>query len=63
MLKKCISNYLPSKPRSIRTLNKTNFIVEITSGEQGAAVARLQELNGTVVRVEENTDLKTRAKA
>ena len=56
-LEKCINNYLGSKPRSIRTLNKTTFILEVTRGEQGAALARLKELNSTAVKVEENTDL------
>lgn len=57
LLEKSISNCLGSKPRTIRTLNNTTFVVEVVSKEQGAALANLNNIHGNEVRVEVNNNL------
>ena len=53
-MEKCVTNVLGSKPKTIRTLNKTTFTIEVQDNEQSAQLAKLRNSNGIDVKVAVN---------
>ena len=46
LLKKCIEKHIGFKQKSIRTANKTTFVIEVNSKEQSNAIQTITSLNG-----------------
>ena len=57
LLDKCTSNYLGSKPKAIRTLNKTALTIEVNCDEQSKEMGKLEKLYGIEVRITVNNKL------
>ena len=51
----CIEKHIESKPRRIRTTNKTTLIIEVNSKEQSNAIQTIAKLNGI------ETDIKVKS--
>ena len=54
LLEKCIEKHIGSKPKSIRTVNKTTFIIEVCNKEQGSAVQTITNINGIDAEIKIN---------
>ena len=57
LLEKCLTNYLGSKPKAIRTLNKITCTIEVDNDRQSQEMKKLSVLNGIQVKVEVNYTL------
>ena len=55
LLEKCIEKHIGSKPKSIRTANKTTFIIEVNSKEQSNAIQTIAKLNGIETEIKVNS--------
>ena len=54
LLEKCIERHIGSKPKSIRTSNKTIFVVEVNSKEQSTVVQEITNINGISAEISVN---------
>ena len=57
LLERCLQTHLGSKPKSIRSLSKTTFVVEVSTDCESRSMSGLSTLNGIPVQIEVNTSL------
>jgi len=52
-IEKCLSNELGSKPKSIRSRNDTEFIIEVEKHRDSLNISKIKKLNNIEVKIEE----------
>ena len=57
LLEKCIQSRIGSKPRSIRTQDKSCFTIEVSSFQESVDMMKITQLNGIPVNMSVNTSL------
>ena len=57
LLERCLEQQVGSKPKTIRTTNKTTFTVEIATKEESITMQTVSNINGINVEVTVNTAL------
>ena len=54
LLEKSVENQIGKKPRSIRSVSKTAFIIEVETEEQSMKIAEVEQLAGHAVKMEKS---------
>ena len=57
LLEKCLTSHLGAKPKTVRSLNATTFLVEVQTTRESDAMASLRSLNQIDVRVSVNSSV------